>query len=201
LVAGVRMAGGYRALSRMSRGTGSGEIGASPYEVQRAAMPRSSQGMRLDGLPGERSERQGSVCRARPTMAGVGATKGRPGAVSVQLALTDPFVECPGLIETAPEGETTISSRGFFPSRSCGCLRQAARNAYQDLPPPAEASIAGRQIVPVSAESKKKAAISLAARGAYFVWRTPRSNKALRTGRSSLPFSVRRYSARGGCCS
>ena len=35
----------------------------------------------------------------------------------------------------------------------------------------------------------------------YCVWRWPQSNKVLSTGRNSFPFSVNRYSARGGCCS
>lgn len=69
----TRRAGGSRSL---------------PHEVQRTAMPRSREGMRLDGFPGERSGRKGDVCRTRSTMAGVGATKGRPRTASTKFALT-----------------------------------------------------------------------------------------------------------------
>jgi len=59
---------------------------SAPHELQRSAMPRQSEGMRVDGFAGKRWRRQGIVCRVRPPVARACPAKGRYGAQSAQDA-------------------------------------------------------------------------------------------------------------------
>jgi hypothetical protein len=58
---------------------------SAPHELQRSAMSRQSEGMRV-GFAGERWRRQGIVCRVRPPVARACPAKGRYGAQSAQDA-------------------------------------------------------------------------------------------------------------------
>jgi hypothetical protein len=59
---------------------------SAPHELQRSAMSRQSEGMRVDGFAGKRWRRQGIVCRVRPPVARACPAKGRYGAQSAQDA-------------------------------------------------------------------------------------------------------------------
>jgi len=62
-------------------------IGGQPRELQRSAMSRQGEGVRLDGFASKRQRRQGGIYRVRPTMAGTSSAKGRVGSGSTYAAL------------------------------------------------------------------------------------------------------------------
>ena len=84
-------------------------------------------------------------------------------------------------------------------SANCQAIRRPTPQPLQITVTPTRIGWCGREMDPSLAPGWR--VTSHLTEPPYRVWRWPQSNSARSTGRSSSPFSVSKYSARGGCCS